>query len=160
MIRVYQQEILDLFDLVKDVIKDSFSLASQDQGHITLPESSYNPLRQQYNAAAILQDIAAKKDKDAEYKLCLVNVDIYAQNMNFIFGLANPIRKTAVVSTYRLNGDNIKERIAKEIVHEIGHLLGLGHCANDKCIMHFSNTVKDTDEKKRTFCKDCRRQIE
>lgn len=158
MIRVYQQKTLDLFDFVKDVVKDSFSLVAQDQGHITLPESSYNPLRQQYDAAAILHDIAAKKD--AEYKLCLVNVDIYAQNMNFIFGLANPIRKTAVVSTYRLNGDNIKERIAKEIVHEIGHLLGLGHCVNDKCIMHFSNTVKDTDQKEQIFCKNCRKQIE
>ncbi len=160
MIRVYQQETLDLFDLVKDVVKDSFSLVAQNQRHITLPESSYNPLRQQYDAAAILHDIAAKKDKDVDYKLCLVNVDIYAQNMNFIFGLANPIRKTAVVSTYRLNGDNIKERIAKEVVHEIGHLLGLGHCVNDKCIMHFSNTVKDTDQKEQIFCKNCRKQIE
>jgi archaemetzincin len=103
MIRVYQQETLDIFPLAQDVIKDSFSLMAQDQGHITLQKSSYNPLRQQYNAAVILDDIASKNDKDIEYKLCLVNVDIYAQNMNFIFGLANPIRKTAIVSTYRLN---------------------------------------------------------
>ena len=160
MIRVYQQKTLDIFPLAQDVIKDSFSLMAQDQGHITLQKSSYNPLRQQYNAAVILDDIASKNDKDIEYKLCLVNVDIYAQNMNFIFGLANPIRKTAIVSTYRLNGDNTKERISKEIVHEIGHLFGLVHCANNKCIMHFSNTVKDTDEKEQTFCQDCRSKIE
>ena len=160
MIRVYQQETLDIFSLAQNVIKDSFSLVAQDQGHITLPKNAHNPLRQQYSAAVILDDIASKKDKEIEYKLCLVNVDIYVQNMNFIFGLANPVRKAAIVSTYRLNGDNTRERISKEIVHEIGHLLGLVHCANNKCIMHFSNTVKDTDEKEQTFCQNCRRKIE
>ncbi len=160
MIRVYQQETLDIFSLAQNVIKDSFSLVAQDQGHITLPKNAHNPLRQQYSAAVILDDIASKKDKEIEYKLCLVNVDIYVQNMNFIFGLANPVRKAAIVSTYRLNGDNTRERISKEIVHEMGHLFGLVHCTNNKCIMHFSNTVKDTDEKEQTFCQNCRSRIE
>ena len=126
MIRVYQQETLDIFSLAQNVIKDSFSLVAQDQGHITLPKNAHNPLRQQYSAAVILDDIASKKDKEIEYKLCLVNVDIYVQNMNFIFG----------------------------------HLFGLVHCTNNKCIMHFSNTVKDTDEKEQTFCQNCRSRIE
>lgn len=151
---------MELFDLAEDVIKGTFRQIVLNQGHITLPENSYNPLRQQYNATAILNDIAKKKNDNDGYKLCLVNVDIYAQNMNFIFGLANPLRKTAIVSTYRLTGKHKNERIAKEIVHELGHLFGLGHCTDNKCIMRFSKTVEDTDDKEKAFCQDCRSKIE
>ncbi|GAJ15820.1 unnamed protein product, partial [marine sediment metagenome] len=48
---------------------------------------------------------------------------------------------------------------SKEVIHEIGHLLGLRHCSNPKCVMHFSNTLNDTENKDIIFCKECRREI-
>jgi archaemetzincin len=159
VIGIYQQKTLDLFKLAEKAIKEAFRHNALHLGYISLPENSYNPLRQQYDAAVILNYIAGRTDPHNVHKLCLVNVDIYAQNMNFIFGLANPLRKAAVVSTFRLVGDRKEERISKEIVHEIGHLFGLTHCMNRECIMRFSKTVKDTDEKKKIFCADCRSKI-
>ncbi|MGB3340648.1 MAG: archaemetzincin family Zn-dependent metalloprotease [bacterium] len=160
MIGIYQQKDLDLFELAEKAIRESFKYDTLHQGYISLPKNSYDPLRQQYDAAVILNYVAEMNDSYRIYKLCLVKVDIYTPNMNFIFGLANPLRKTAVVSTYRLVGNQKEERISKEIVHEIGHLFGLTHCMNHECIMRFSKTVQDTDEKKKIFCADCRSKIE
>ncbi len=87
-------------------------------------------------------------------------VDIYAPRMNFIFGLAEPWKKTAIVSTYRLNNDDkIQERIAKEVMHEVCHLLGLDHCDNPNCVMYFSNAIDDTDRKGIELCDSCRRKL-
>ncbi len=160
MIGVYQQENLNHFNIVEDVVKKYLNRNTQNAGFFRLPQNAYNPLRQQYDATSILNLIATKNKVKFDFRICLVSIDIYSQGMNFIFGLADPLKKTAIVSTYRLSGNKISERIAKEVIHEMGHLLGLKHCANEKCIMHFSNTINDTDKKNVSFCKTCRSNIE
>lgn len=159
MIGVFQQESLKLFNIVEDVTKKYLNQSSRHAGFFKLPPNSHNPLRKQYNAITILNHIAAKDKGDFDLKIGLVDVDIFTRNMNFIFGLADPSKKTALVSTYRLTGHKMEEHISKEVIHEIGHLLGLRHCSNSKCVMHFSNTLNDTENKDITFCKDCRRKI-
>ena len=37
-----------------------------------------------------------------------------------------------------------QQRIPKEVVHELGHLFKLSHCDKRYCVMHFSNSLKDT----------------
>jgi archaemetzincin len=159
MIGIYQQEGLDLHNSVEIIIKKHLNQPSQDAGLFKIPSDSYNPLRQQYDANTIVNHIARKNKRKFGLRLGLLSVDIYSRGMNFIFGLADPIKKTALVSTYRLAGERRMERISKEVVHELGHLLGLGHCANSKCVMHFSNTINDTDEKNIEFCNKCRGRI-
>jgi len=46
-------------------------------------------------------------------------------------------------------------RALTEAVHEVGHLLGIGHCPQPTCVMHFSNSLYDTDRKGPTFCSRC-----
>jgi len=53
----------------------------------------------------------------------------------------------------------LQERALKEAVHELGHLLGLPHCDNPRCIMFFSNTLADTDRKGPGFCPACRGKL-
>lgn len=43
----------------------------------------------------------------------------------------------------------------KEAVHELGHTFGLVHCIDPKCVMFFSNSLADTDNKNTKFCKKC-----
>jgi archaemetzincin len=41
-------------------------------------------------------------------------------------------------------------------VHELGHVFGLEHCPDPECVMHFSNSLLDTDRKSTSFCSQCR----
>jgi archaemetzincin len=51
------------------------------------------------------------------------------------------------------------DRTIKEAVHELGHTFGLEHCENARCVMHFSNSLADTDWKQAKFCSQCRPKL-
>lgn len=53
-----------------------------------------------------------------------------------------------------VNGDVFVERIAKGILHEIGHAFGLGHCENN-CPMMPPSKIDDWDERSPFFCPKC-----
>ncbi len=85
-------------------------------------------------------------------------MDLTVPGLNFVFGLADPARGAAVISLARLYPEfygqprdprRFKERAVKEAVHELGHLLGLGHCPDPACVMSFSNSLADTDRRVR-----------
>lgn len=95
------------------------------------------------------------------YVLGVVDADLYVPELNFVFGLA--FMSYCVIGLPRLKTENQElytSRIAKEAVHEVGHLMGLEHCPNRKCVMHFSNTLMDTDVKKETPCSSCKNTLE
>lgn len=160
MIEVYQQNTLDYFDLTAGALDQSFAQTSKMVSVFSIPEKSFNPLRQQYDAMTIINYISSLDQASRNIKLGIVDKDIYTHGMNFIFGLADPLSNTALVSTFRLAGEKKQDRIHKEIVHEIGHMLGLKHCSDTTCVMYFSNTIEDTDRKMNKLCNECRSKIE
>jgi len=85
----------------------------------------------------------------------VVEGDGYVEGLNFVFGLASPPLGVATVYTARLKGPRFPERLVKEVLHELGHLLGLGHCVNPRCVMSFSNSVEEVDRKEAWFCEEC-----
>ncbi len=120
-----------------------------------VPPHAYNPHRGQYLAKTFLEVCGKKEGKVV---LGVANVDLYAQGLNFVFGEAELGGRCAVISIYRLRSEDralFRARIQKEAVHEIGHVLGLRHCPNPLCVMHFSNSLHDTDIKAGWFCKRC-----
>ncbi|WP_461866173.1 archaemetzincin family Zn-dependent metalloprotease [Thermococcus sp.] len=115
----------------------------------------------------VLADIRKRFNADAI--LGIVDVDLYEDNLNFIFGLANPYFRASIVSLHRLkpefygefpNRELLEERAIKEAMHELGHVFGLTHCSNPRCVMHFSNSIVDTDYKGKDYCRLCREKLE
>ncbi|HLI46624.1 MAG TPA: matrixin family metalloprotease, partial [Geobacterales bacterium] len=96
----------------------------------------------------------------------IVEPDIFVPAFNYCFGVAygnKAIVSLARLKTsfYGLDEDRFKmlERLEKEVMHELGHMLGLGHCKNRSCVMYFSNTIEDTDRKSRRYCTDCKKLL-
>jgi len=51
------------------------------------------------------------------------------------------------------------ERTFKELNHELGHTFGLLHCNSPRCVMNFSNSVLEVDQKSRFFCEKCQKKL-
>ncbi len=132
---------------------------------IPLPSDTLNAQRGQYSADAIVNRLPpGGRDR----VLGVVDRDAYVPDLNFVFGLADPQGKRALIALPRLRETTFGreedlslflERAAKEAIHELGHTYGLPHCADRRCIMSFSNVLADTDYKGREFCATCERRL-
>jgi archaemetzincin len=132
---------------------------------LAVPKYAYDKKRNQYNSSIILNEIRLYAEKNALQRvLGIVDVDIFVPELNYIFGEAYMPGKAALVSLFRLRpefygepADNrlFLDRAVKEAVHELGHTLGLHHCPSPTCVMHFSNSILDTDKKQSLFCDQC-----
>ncbi|MET1124056.1 MAG: archaemetzincin family Zn-dependent metalloprotease [Archaeoglobaceae archaeon] len=142
-----------LLESLRDAMEEKFGKAVVLQ-KMEPPLRCYNPLRRQFNSTCLLAHLDRRR-----VTLGVTGFDIYAGSLNFVFGEAELGGSRAVVSTYRLRGERIVERLIKEATHEIGHVLGLRHCRNRRCVMSFSNSVLEVDAKSDEFCERCRREL-
>lgn len=133
------------------------------------PAYAYDRPRRQYRVDEILLRLRRMDMPQAHRLLGLVDRDCYTPGLNFVFGQAVAGGRDAVVALprlrqkfYGLPKDEVlfQERATKEAVHELGHTYGLGHCPDSRCVMHFSNSLADTDIKGATFCERCRAELD
>ncbi len=149
---------------LKITLSKIFELAT-NLPKIKIPKNAFDSLRNQYNAYILLKNLPIFEDG---ITLGITSLDIYVDNLNFIFGLAEIKGKKALISTYRLDPTFYEEpfdkdlyylRIKKEALHEIGHVLGLSHCTNKMCVMSFSNSIFEVDKKSPFYCENCLRKL-
>ncbi|MGD9518860.1 MAG: hypothetical protein AB7W28_05025 [Armatimonadota bacterium] len=125
-----------------------------------IPESAYSVRRRQYHAGRLLRGLTSTLGADCS--LALVTVDLFVKGLNFVFGVAQGTR--CVVSTVRLlpevhtvgSSSLFWRRVSVEAVHEVSHTRGLSHCLDPQCVMHYSNSVADTDRKGAGLCVRCK----
>ena len=129
---------------------------------------AYEPKRKQYLASLLLSTLCSFNMEPGDRCLGIVDVDLYAPGLNFVFGEANISSGVAIISLYRLRQERyglpqdeglFQYRAIKEAVHELGHTYHLSHCGDIKCVMHFYNSLTDTDIKSASFCPKCQQRL-
>jgi archaemetzincin len=157
-----------LLGFLQEGLTRELGAAVRVEENLPLPVSA-DVSRRQYPGEPFIQALAAARRPAGDVILGVTNVDLFVPGLNFVFGVADPKTRVVVISLARLypefyghprNPQLFKDRALKEAVHEIGHILGLDHCPNPTCIMHFSNTLADTDRKGPGFCASCNELIE
>jgi archaemetzincin len=156
----------EIMEELKDRVGGIFQCPAEIKAGFSDLTQAYNPERKQYFSSKLLA-LLGKAGRE-ERVIGIADVDLYVPRLNFVFGEADIASRTAIVSLCRLRQEYyglapdealFLERATKEIVHELGHTFGLGHCPNNKCVMHFSNSLADTDLKEAHLCNKCQPKI-
>lgn len=156
-----------LLGFLEEGLRRELGAAVRMGGNLPLP-ASYPEGRSQYPGAPFLAALAAARPPGDSVILGVTGVDLTTPGLNFVFGLADPRSRAAIISLARLYPEfygqprapgRFKARAVTEAVHELGHLLGLGHCPDPACVMAFSNSLADTDRKGPGFCRPCREKL-
>ncbi len=159
----------EALDAIAAGLRDAFGCDALIEQPVPVPERALHPARQQYRSTEILRMLERSTASGRDRVLGVIDRDLYVPQLNFVFGEADSIAGTAVISLLRLRQEHyglrpdrplFLLRAVKEAIHEIGHAVGLGHCPDPRCIMHFSNSLADTDRKGPGFCSRHSGQLE
>jgi archaemetzincin len=133
-----------------------------------LPAEAYYPPRGRYRAEKILDRMASETPEDAQVMVGLTTVDISTTKGEYedwgILGLATVSGRECVISRFRAargakNDLHTRQRLAKVVVHEIGHTLGLPHCPEYGCLMEDGKGSVLTTDHELDFCPSCRKAV-
>jgi archaemetzincin len=128
-----------------------------------LPDEAYNANSNQYYAVPILSKLELLKGSEEEIILAVTDEDLFIPSQNFIFGQANSVGRTAIVSILRLKPEYyglpedeelVHSRLLAASLHELGHILGLRNCPND-CVMKAITNVNELDRRPDGYCPSC-----
>ena len=156
-----------ILETLKEPLEAVFSQRVEIGDGIALTNESWNRKRGQHLASSLLTKLPSLP-RSNDSVLGVVDIDIFAPGLNFVFGQADILGKRAIISLQRLrqelyglpqNDDLFRERVFKEAIHELGHTYRLGHCPDPTCVMYFSNSLPDTDLKGWNFCPKCREKV-
>jgi len=130
-----------------------------------LPKAAFYPARNRYRAEKLLDALYEHRPPDAHVIIGLTTVDISTTKGDHadwgILGLATVSGGECVISKFRAQKSardehHTRQRLAKTVVHEVGHTLGLRHCPNFGCLMEDGQGTVLTTDHEYDLCAACR----
>ena len=157
----------DIISTLENTLSEEFNASIVTASPIKeISNRLFDKQRKQWKSNHILQWLLYMyKPSKSRKILAICDFDAYSGHLNFVFGEAYVEGSISAIYLPRLRQEfyGLKpdeslfyQRIVKEAVHELGHGFGLNHCKNIKCVMHFSNSLSDTDIKSNHFCIVCK----
>lgn len=136
-----------------------FHIPAEPGESLTLRRTWFDDQRRQYRADPIL-DALIERGRPADWSLGILDADLFVPGLTFIFGQATVGGCCAIIALERLRAEPVdpnrfQRRILTEATHELGHIAGLDHCPNRACVMSFSSTIEESDDKGPDFCERC-----
>jgi archaemetzincin len=121
----------------------------------TLPSSSYVRDRNRYRADSILLFLN-RLNKGITLGITTKDISCTKDNKKDwgVFGLGSSNLKSGIISSYRLKTD---KDVISTALHELGHIYGLPHCSNPKCLMADANGKYI--EATYWMCDSCKKQL-
>ena len=153
-------------DVVKKGVENAFGVSVTVRPNIPLPADAWYAPRSRYRADKLLNHL----DKLADTRFKIV-IGVTAKDISTtkgehedwgIFGLGEIGGTSCVISTFRLGARGaeeaqLKERLWKVVVHEVGHVMGLQHCPHPGCVMQDAeSSIATVDGETGKFCDDCK----
>lgn len=132
------------------------------------PTPAYDARRNQFDARALLDRLAATDRPPGHAVLGVADVDLGSPVFTFVFGEAKHGGHAAVVSLHRLRPEGyglpadphlLSARARRVTLHETGHLSGLLHCREPDCVMRFSGVAEELDLLREELCLSCREAL-
>jgi archaemetzincin len=127
-------------------------------------EYAYDTARKQYNSPLLLSRLRRMRKSSGDKIIAITDADLYSPGYDFVYGEADVHAGVATLSINRLlnkegdmsqNFNRVADRIIREATHEIGHLFGLVHCRNQKCVMRTCTCLSEVDEAEGGLCIEC-----
>ena len=153
-----------LLEWVDGIAAEWFPMPMKRLAMIPVPPESYDVKRGQYQSVEIMKAITRNAPGDAARVLGITEADLAIPTLTFLFGQAQLDGIVAVVSLARLRQEFyglpadeglLRERLVKEVLHELGHTFGLTHCHDPKCVMSLATHVGLVDSKDERYCTNC-----
>ncbi len=145
----------------------------------TLPPNAFTPIKSpRYRADSLLLYLQKIKPDSVNYIMGITDADISTTKKDAsgkikipvakyadwgIMGLAFRPGNAAVISTFRIKSSDkalFAQRLEKIALHELGHNLGLPHCASKSCFMNDANeSISTIDNEKTELCSSCKQHL-
>jgi len=129
--------------------------------------AAFDRRRGQYLAPVLIEALLRPSPAPGLRRIGVTDLDLFLPVFTHVFGYAPLQGPVAIASSHRLRPElggpahrkQLCGRLVKEILHELGHTLGLIHCSASWCVMSPSRSAEEIDLKDASYCEACAKAI-
>jgi predicted Zn-dependent protease len=140
----------DLLERMRGRAEEFFGLPARVGDPLPMIEDGWAPQQRRHNASILIDRLAPRAPADALVCLAVIEEDLFARGLPWVFGEGNFENRCGVVSFARLGSAG---RALKLMCHEACHVLSIAHCTTRRCLMQGANSLQEFDATPPDLCR-------